>query len=308
MCRNESISSLPFIAKNVPITCSRIGFVDKTGDINKERNFVFKRREIIAWAIIAIQSVALMCALQGNARQLTTENPVTMGSPAGKHDLSMNGKPFSYYYDKRNLGSYDPPTVYPAEAGLVSRVWHSNGSPQIHPEAHTGSCWCSADSYCMCTPSLAIDLILTSGPDIWLVKRAKEEILALIGGFNEVGESVEDASRREMKEEIGIDLPDQPLNLIGVYSDPKRDARKHSVSVVFQMEIPPGTVPIAGDDAKEVIRLPLSDVQNIDSMWADHKTILVDFINKRESLQQEEEQPGGSESNVSGVKRSICSM
>jgi len=310
MCRNGSTSSLPVVQKNGSTSaCSRIGLVDKSYDLNEEKNFIFKRREIVAWVIIAIQSIALVCALQGSARHLTANNPIAAKSPVelGKTlDLSMNGKPLSYYHDNNNLGSYDPPSVYPAEAGLVSRVWHSNGSPQIHPEAHTGSCWCSADSFCMCTPSLAIDLILTSGADIWMIKREEGGALALVGGFNEVGESVEDACRRELKEETGMELPDQPLSLIGVYSDPKRDARKHSVSVVFQMEIPPGTTPIAADDAKEIIRLPLSDVQNLESLWADHKIILNDFIKKRESLKQQEEQTRDSESNGVEIKRSVC--
>ena len=51
----------------------------------------------------------------------------------------------------------------------------------------------------MCTPSLAIDMILTSGPDhIWMVQRKVTGLMALMGGFNEVGETVEEAARREL--------------------------------------------------------------------------------------------------------------
>jgi len=257
---------------------------------------------MVAWIIVAIQSIALLCALLGHVRQLMTE------SAADLYHLSVNGKPYSYHHDdNRNLGSYESPIVYPVEAGLVSRVWHSNASPQINSEAHSGSCWCSVDSFCMCTPSLAIDLILTSGSDVWLIQRAKEGIPALIGGFNEVGETVEDASRREMKEEIGLELPDHPLNLVGVYSDPKRDARKHSVSVVFHMEIPDDVTPVAGDDAKQVIRFPLEDVEKIETMWADHKTILLDFIKKQRET-QDDDRPKELERNEVEVKRSVCPL
>lgn len=38
-------------------------------------------------------------------------------------------------------------------------VWHG-GSPT---DSHPGSCWCGADNYCMCTPSLAIDCIIEFG-------------------------------------------------------------------------------------------------------------------------------------------------
>merc|ERR1711862_557650 len=130
----------------------------------------------------------------------------------------------------------------------------------------------------MGTPATAVDIILTTADDIWLVKREDTGKLALTGGFNEIGETVEEASRREMKEEMGIDLPDQTLNLIGVYSDPRRDPRKHPVSVVFHMELPPHIDLNAGDDAKSVVRLPLSEVENLDSMHVDHKTILSDYI------------------------------
>ena len=66
----------------------------------------------------------------------------------------------------------------------VERVWHG-GHPK---DTHSGSCWCgSADGYCMCTPNLAIDLIITSGNDnkhqnIWLVRRKDTNQLATMGG------------------------------------------------------------------------------------------------------------------------------
>jgi 8-oxo-dGTP diphosphatase len=69
---------------------------------------------------------------------------------------------------------------------------------------------------------------------------------ALPGGLVEVGETVESAAARELHEETGLRATS--VRLVGVYSDPKRDPRKHSVSVAFLMQVASGA-PRAGDDA-----------------------------------------------------------
>jgi len=57
---------------------------------------------------------------------------------------------------------------------------------------------------------------------------------------------VEDACRRELKEETGVKAG--RLELLGVYSDPKRDPRGHTCSVAFLARIARAT-PKGGDDA-----------------------------------------------------------
>ena len=68
---------------------------------------------------------------------------------------------------------------------------------------------------------------------------------ALPGGFAEIGETVEVAALRELKEETGVE--GRVVRLIGVYSDPHRDPRGHTVSAAFLVSSD-GT-PHAGDDA-----------------------------------------------------------
>ena len=45
------------------------------------------------------------------------------------------------------------------------------------------------------------------------------------------GETIEEALIREMKEETGVDV--KPKEILGVFSDPKRDPRGHVISTVF---------------------------------------------------------------------------
>jgi 8-oxo-dGTP diphosphatase len=47
--------------------------------------------------------------------------------------------------------------------------------------------------------------------------------IALPGGFVNIGESVEDALVREMKEEVSLDVKIE--SLLGIYSNPKRDSK-----------------------------------------------------------------------------------
>ena len=99
--------------------------------------------------------------------------------------------------------------------------------------------------------------------------------LALPGGFVEIGEKVEDACKREMKEEISLDVEIQEL--LGVYSDPKRDERFHTVSIVYVCRAY-GT-PKGADDAKEAMVVKLEDIQ-LDKLVFDHGKIVQDYIEK----------------------------
>ena len=102
------------------------------------------------------------------------------------------------------------------------------------------------------TPALTVDCVAVDATGrVLLIRRGRppfEGHYALPGGFVDIGETVEAACRRELAEETGIVARD--LRLAGVYSDPKRDPRGHTVSVVFLTRVadraPP---PRAGDDA-----------------------------------------------------------
>jgi len=102
------------------------------------------------------------------------------------------------------------------------------------------------------SPALAADCVIFHQGAVVLVKRKYEPYkgcYALPGGGVELGETVEQACIREMREETGLEISN--LRLIGVYSDPDRDPRGHVVSIAFVAEADISGLQ-AGSDAAEV--------------------------------------------------------
>lgn len=96
--------------------------------------------------------------------------------------------------------------------------------------------------------------------------------LALPGGFIDTGESVEDAAIREMKEETGLDV--ELLGILGVYSDPKRDPRFHTLTVTFVAKALDINILQAGDDASNANFYLLEDIP---SLCFDHNIAIDQF-------------------------------
>lgn len=104
------------------------------------------------------------------------------------------------------------------------------------------------------TPVLTVDCVVFSDDGVVLIRRGFapfKGMYALPGGFVEIGESVELACAREMKEETGLEVDKNVLQLIGVYSEPDRDPRSHTVSVAFLGQSNLNKLQ-AGDDAMSV--------------------------------------------------------
>jgi 8-oxo-dGTP diphosphatase len=126
------------------------------------------------------------------------------------------------------------------------------------------------------TPLLAVDLIIElhdrPGRPIVLIERKHEPLgWALPGGFVDVGESVENAAVREAAEETNLEINLQTL--LGVYSDPDRDPRGHTASVVYVASS--AGDPVAMDDAAAV---RVYDPANLPRQLAfDHARILEDY-------------------------------
>lgn len=123
-------------------------------------------------------------------------------------------------------------------------------------------------------PYLTVDIIIRiPGKGIVLIERRNPPYgWALPGGFVDYGESVETAAYREAKEETGLDL--ENLRQFRTYSQPDRDPRHHTVSVVFTA-LGMG-VPRAADDARSLRVFPIDKLPA--SLAFDHGKILADFI------------------------------
>ena len=134
------------------------------------------------------------------------------------------------------------------------------------------------------TPYLATDCVIECFDEagdflgIVLIERKNPPHgVALPGGFVEVGETVEAANVREMREETGLEVKLE--HLLGVYSDPDRDPRFHTVSVVYTGRAVGR--PHGGDDARSAALYHLSEIP-WEKLAFDHERILKDFISYKE--------------------------
>lgn len=132
-------------------------------------------------------------------------------------------------------------------------------------------------------PVPAVDFLIAKGHNskILLVRRKSDPfkgMLSFPGGFMNEGEPAEDARTREAKEETSLVV--EPTAILGVYSDPKRDPRMHTISVTFITKIVQGNED-ASDDAEALQWVTIEDeldglIQS-QKIAFDHSKILNDY-------------------------------
>lgn len=126
-------------------------------------------------------------------------------------------------------------------------------------------------------PFITVDTIIEVDGGIVLIKRKNPPFgWAIPGGFVDYGETLEEAAIREAKEETGLDVT--LVRQFHTYSEPGRDPRHHTISIVFIAKAK--GVPVASDDAKEAG--VFKDMDSLpDEIAFDHREILDDFFCNR---------------------------
>ncbi|MDQ7785410.1 MAG: NUDIX hydrolase [Desulfomonilaceae bacterium] len=126
-------------------------------------------------------------------------------------------------------------------------------------------------------PIPTVDIIIRVEGGIILIERKNPPFgWALPGGFIDYGERAEDAAVREAKEETSLTVKE--IRLFGVYSDPHRDPRHHTLTVVYAGR--GEGQPRAADDAT---RLGIFGPGNLPKNMAfDHAKILEDYFSSQE--------------------------
>jgi O-acetyl-ADP-ribose deacetylase (regulator of RNase III)/ADP-ribose pyrophosphatase YjhB (NUDIX family) len=123
-------------------------------------------------------------------------------------------------------------------------------------------------------PFTTVDAIIEIDDGIVVIERSNPPFgMALPGGFVDYGESLEEAVRREAKEETALDLTE--LKQFHTYSEPDRDPRFHTIGTVFIAKAQGS--PRAGDDAKALKIIKLDEMEKL-SFAFDHKRIILDYI------------------------------
>jgi len=121
-------------------------------------------------------------------------------------------------------------------------------------------------------PFVTVDAIVEKEGGVVLIKRKNPPFgWALPGGFVDYGERLEEAVKREVKEETGLEITE--VKQFHTYSAPERDPRFHTVSTVF---IAKGQGKMkAESDAQEVKVFSLSELP--EEIAFDHRQILEDY-------------------------------
>jgi 8-oxo-dGTP diphosphatase len=118
---------------------------------------------------------------------------------------------------------------------------------------------------------------------VLLVSRGEEPfegMWAVPGGFKRPSETLDEAAKRELAEETGVEAASL-LTQFGAYGDPERDPRMNVVTIAYLAVVRDVGAVAGGSDAAAAALIPVSDVLNGKIELAfDHLRILRDAVER----------------------------
>jgi len=135
--------------------------------------------------------------------------------------------------------------------------------------------------------AVTVDVVILTMADgvlkVLLVRRGQEPfrgMWATPGGFKRPDETLDEAARRELSEETGVDVPSL-LTQFGAYGDPGRDPRMNVVTVAYLAVLRDVGEVVAGTDAEHAALVPVSDVlEDRVELAFDHLDVLRDAVER----------------------------
>ena len=135
--------------------------------------------------------------------------------------------------------------------------------------------------------AVTVDIVILTMADgvlhLLLVRRGEEpfkDMWAIPGGFKRPDETLDDAARRELSEETGVDVPTL-LTQFGAYGDPGRDPRMNVVTVAYLAVLRDVGAIAAGTDAADAALTPVSDIlEERTELAFDHVRIVHDAVER----------------------------
>ncbi len=135
--------------------------------------------------------------------------------------------------------------------------------------------------------AVTVDVVILTMADgvlnALLVRRGEtpfKGMWATPGGFKRPDETLDDAARRELSEETGVDVPSL-LTQFGAYGDPGRDPRMNVVTVAYLAVLRDVGPIVAGTDAEHAALVLVSDIleERIELAF-DHLRIVRDAVER----------------------------
>ena len=135
--------------------------------------------------------------------------------------------------------------------------------------------------------AVTVDIVILTMSEgalhVLLVRRGEAPfhgMWAIPGGFKRPTETLDEAAKRELREETGVDAASL-LTQFGAYGDPERDPRMNVVTVAYLAVLRDVGAIVAGTDAEDASLVPVSDVLSVKIDLAfDHLQILRDAIER----------------------------